>query len=88
MPAVVAGRLAERFAATELTNRERDVLHLMAEGRDNGGIARTLGLTRGTVKGYVHNILEKLGAADRTQALTLAIRRGIVRLDSSSTHLP
>ena len=88
VPAVVAGRLAERFANTELTNRERDVLHLMAEGRDNGGIARTLGLTRGTVKGYVHNILEKLGAADRTQALTLAIRRGIVHLDSSSPHLP
>jgi two-component system NarL family response regulator len=84
VPAVVASRLAERFPGAELTNRERDVLHLMSEGRDNRSIARTLDLTVGTVKGHVHNILEKLGAADRTQAVTFAVRRGIVHLDSSS----
>ena len=87
VPAVVAGRLAERFPGTELTNRERDVLNLIADGRDNRGIAQTLGLTAGTVKGYVHNILEKLGAADRTQAVAFAVRRGIVHLDSSSPGL-
>jgi two-component system NarL family response regulator len=87
VPAVVAGRLAERFPGADLTHRERDVLRLMAEGRDNRSIAQALGLTRGTVKGHVHNILEKLGAADRTQAVTFALRRGIVHLDSCSPHL-
>jgi two-component system NarL family response regulator len=87
VPSVVAGRLAERFPGTELTNRERDVLHLMSEGRDNRGIAQALRLTLGTVKGHVHNILEKLGAADRTQAVTRAVRRGIVHLDSSAGPL-
>ena len=87
VPAVVAGRLAERFPGTELTNRERDVLHLMAEGRDNRGIAQALRLTLGTVKGHVHNILEKLGAADRTQAVMSAVRRGIVHLDSGAGPL-
>jgi len=87
IPAVVAGRLAERLPGAELTNRERDVLHLMADGRDNRGIAQALRLTLGTVKGHVHNILEKLGAADRTQAVTSAVRRGIVHLDSSARPL-
>jgi two-component system NarL family response regulator len=87
VPAVVAGRLAERFPGEELTNRERDVLTLMADGRDNRGIAQALRLTLGTVKCHVHNILEKLGAADRTQAVTFAVRRGMVHLDSSSGPL-
>jgi two-component system NarL family response regulator len=87
VPAVVAGRLAERFPGEELTSRERDVLTLMADGRDNRGIAQALRLTLGTVKCHVHNILEKLGAADRTQAVTFAVRRGMVHLDSSSGPL-
>jgi DNA-binding NarL/FixJ family response regulator len=82
VPRALAERLAERLPGGELTQRERDVLGLMAEGRDNRSIARHLGLTAGTVKGYVHNVLEKLEAADRTAAVALAARRGLVHLDS------
>lgn len=60
-----------------LTSRERSVLILIATGQNNKQIARTLGLTAGTVKGYVSQILEKLGVADRTQAALLAHKEGI-----------
>lgn len=56
-----------------LTPREREVLGWMCRGQDNAGIARGLGLTRGTVKVYVSRILGKLGAADRTQAVLIAL---------------
>lgn len=60
-----------------LTSRERSVLILIAKGQNNKQIARTLGLTAGTVKGYVSQVLEKLGVADRTQAALLAHKEGI-----------
>ena len=60
-----------------LTSRERSVLILLAEGQSNKQIARTLGLTAGTVKGYVSQVLDKLGVADRTQAALLAHKEGI-----------
>jgi DNA-binding NarL/FixJ family response regulator len=56
-----------------LTRREREVLACMCRGRDNAGIAKGLGLTRGTVKVYVSRILGKLGASDRTQAVLIAL---------------
>jgi DNA-binding NarL/FixJ family response regulator len=60
-----------------LTGRESDVLDLIGAGHSNKAIARSLGLSEGTVKGYVSQILSKLGVADRTQAaLTAAARRG------------
>jgi DNA-binding NarL/FixJ family response regulator len=80
IPAEVAMRLAERPPASELTARERDVLRLIVEGRSNKEIAAALGLTEGTVKGYVNTMLAKLGASDRTQAAITALRRGLVRL--------
>lgn len=61
-----------------LTSRERSVLSLLAEGQSNKQIARNLGLTAGTVKGYVSQVLEKLGVADRTQAALLAHKEGII----------
>jgi DNA-binding NarL/FixJ family response regulator len=61
-----------------LTERERDVLKLLAEGNANKEIAAKLGLTVGTVKGYVSIVLSKLEVADRTQATLLAIRHGLV----------
>ncbi len=60
-----------------LTARERSVLALLARGRSNKLIARELGLTEGTVKGYVSQVLDKLGVADRTQAALLAQREGL-----------
>lgn len=61
-----------------LTERERDVLVNLAQGRSNKEIAQHLGLTLGTVKGYVSIVLRKLDVADRTQATLLAIRYGLV----------
>ena len=63
------------------TPRERSVLDLVAEGKSNRQIANRLGLTEGTVKGYVSILLDKLGVQDRTQAALLAVslKRGPVR---------
>lgn len=62
-----------------LTARERSVLAQIAEGRSNKQIARSLQLTEGTVKGYVSQVLDKLGVADRTQAALLAHKEGLLR---------
>lgn len=62
----------------KLTDRERDVLALIAEGKSNKEIGRALDLTEGTVKGYVSAIFEKLNVSDRTQAAMLAHRSGLV----------
>lgn len=64
-----------------LTPREMDVLRLMVEGQTNKQIGDILGVTEGSVKFYVNKILGKLGVADRTQAVTTALRRGIIHLD-------
>ncbi|MBN9501848.1 MAG: hypothetical protein BGO01_09785 [Armatimonadetes bacterium 55-13] len=61
----------------DLTAREVDILKLIAAGRSNKEIANELTLTEGTVKGYVSNILAKLGVQDRTQAALLAVREGL-----------
>jgi NarL family two-component system response regulator LiaR len=60
-----------------LTDRERDVLRLIAKGKSNKAIANTLELSVGTVKGYVSAVLAKLGARDRTQAALIAVRQGM-----------
>ena len=60
-----------------LTDRERDVLRLIARGKSNKAIASTLFLSVGTVKGYVSTILAKLGVHDRTQAALFAVEHGI-----------
>jgi DNA-binding NarL/FixJ family response regulator len=60
-----------------LTDRERSVLKLLAQGQSNKNIGRTLQLTEGTVKGYVSNILAKLKLEDRTQAALLAVKLGL-----------
>jgi len=80
IPTAVAAILAERMHRSELTARELDVLQNIATGLSNKRIADHLGISEGTVKIHVTNILSKLGAADRTEAVTTAIRRGIVRI--------
>jgi NarL family two-component system response regulator LiaR len=61
-----------------LTPRETDVLRLIASGTGNAEIAKSLHIGLGTVKGHIRDILEKLAAADRTQAAVLALRRGLI----------
>lgn len=80
IPAPVAARLAEAGARTALTPREREVLALMAEGMSNKQIAVRLHRTEGTVKIHVKNILAKMAARDRTQAVVRALRRGVLSL--------
>ncbi len=76
----VAARLAARLPRSHLSPRELDVLRLIALGKRNKEIAVTLGLSEGTVKVHVSTILCKLGACDRTEAVTMALQRGIVQL--------
>ena len=64
-----------------LTPREIDVLVLVAKGLGNKEIGDRLGTAAGTVKMHLQNILGKLGASDRTHAVTIALQRGIIRLD-------
>jgi two-component system, NarL family, response regulator len=81
IPPPVAATLAERMHRSELTPRELDVLKAVAGGMSNKRIADRLAITEGTVKIHVTNILSKLAVADRTEAVTAAIRRGILRLE-------
>src|SRR5215467_13720351 len=81
MPPEVAERLSEYFPQVALTPREVEVLGCVARGLANKEIAHKLGTANGTIKMHVQNILEKLGASDRTHAVTIAIERGILHLD-------
>jgi DNA-binding NarL/FixJ family response regulator len=80
VPPEVAEKLSEFFPQIALTPREVEVLSFVAQGLANKDIAERLGTASGTVKMHVQRILEKLGAADRTHAVTIAIRRGILHL--------
>jgi DNA-binding NarL/FixJ family response regulator len=79
---VVLARFSPRTGApassSPLTPREVDVLRLIADGKGNSEIAQTLYIGLGTVKGHIRDILEKLSAADRTQAAVVALRRGLI----------
>jgi two-component system NarL family response regulator len=81
IPAEVAARLADRVSRSQLSTREIEVLRLLVGGRRNREIAQSLDITEGTVKLHVSSILGKLGAADRTEAVTMALQRGIVQLN-------
>jgi DNA-binding NarL/FixJ family response regulator len=81
LPAHLAARLTQRRAAPELSPRELEVLLLIVKGQSNKEIAASLGLAENTIKNHVKMILEKLGAADRTQAATTALQRGILHLE-------
>ena len=80
IPVDIATRLADRIPMSDLTSREMEVLGLIVKGMNNADIAATLGISKGTVKIHVANILSKMGVNDRTQAATSAIQRGIVHL--------
>lgn len=80
IPPEVAAKLAMRMNSPELTRRETEVLHLMAAGQSNLEIGNMLCISEGTVKSHVNSILSKMAVSDRTQAVTLAIKRGLVIL--------
>jgi DNA-binding NarL/FixJ family response regulator len=82
MPQEVAERLSEYFPQVALTPREVEVLGLVAKGMANKEIATKLGTASGTVKMHIQNILAKLGASDRTHAVTIAMERGILHLNA------
>ena len=80
IPPEVAAGLAMHTAEGELTARELEVLHLIANGNANKEIAAQLGVAEDTVKKHVTSILAKLGANDRTHAVTIGLARGIIEL--------
>jgi DNA-binding NarL/FixJ family response regulator len=80
IPPEIAVALAEHAADDELSPREIDVLRLVAAGNANKQIADQLSIGEATVKGHMANILSKLAANDRTHAVTIGLRRGIIEL--------
>ncbi len=81
LPADIALKLAEHGPRVDLTDREKEVLHLMARGLRNKEIGQELGVTEATARTHVENISAKLGVSTRTEAVVLAIQRGFVRVD-------
>jgi DNA-binding NarL/FixJ family response regulator len=80
IPADIAARLAERMGRCALSARELEVLQLLAQGLTNKEIAHSLFISDMTARNHVVSVLAKLNAKDRTEAVTIAIRRGLVRL--------
>jgi DNA-binding NarL/FixJ family response regulator len=80
IPPEIAAELADHAADDELSSREIEVLRLIASGNANKQIADQLSITEETVKSHVSNILSKLGANDRTHAVTIALKRGTIEL--------
>ncbi len=78
IPTPVAEKLAERLSGQELTAREMNVLERIVAGRANKEISTDLSISEATVKTHINSLLGKLGVADRTQAATVAIQRGLV----------
>jgi DNA-binding NarL/FixJ family response regulator len=78
IPAEIATRLAEHLGEESLTDREVEVLQLVCDGSRNREIAESLFISEDTVKVHVSRIMDKLGAKDRTQAVAIAVRRGII----------
>ena len=80
IPPEIAAHLAEHYSDESLTGREVEVLRQIAGGNRNRDIADKLFITEETVKVHIKHIMEKLGATDRTQAVAIGVRRGIIQL--------
>jgi DNA-binding NarL/FixJ family response regulator len=81
IPLGVAARLAQHPERSHLTQRELEVLHLIARGLSNKQAADAIGRTEETVKLHLKNIYAKMGVADRTEAVTVALMRGLIHLE-------
>lgn len=80
LPSVIAQRLASFTPRIDLTRRELDVLEQVAKGMRNKDVASAIGRTEATVKVHMNHIVRKLGVSDRTEAVMVALRRGIIHL--------
>src|SRR5246127_734259 len=80
IPSEIAARLAEHYSDEPLTAREIEILGQLAGGNRNRDIAEKLFITEETVKAHIKHIMEKLGASDRTQAVAIGVRRGIIQI--------
>lgn len=80
IPLVVGAKLADRIEYSTLSERECNVLRLVARGRSNREIAAALNISEGTVKSHLNQILNKLQADDRTQAVVTALKRGFISI--------
>lgn len=79
-PRAIADRLAERMLRATLTERELEVLQMLARGLTNKEIGRALSISGNTVRNHVNSIIDKLEVSDRTEAATVAIHRGIIEM--------
>lgn len=84
IPPAVGAMLAKRLTDRELTRREKDVLRILAAGKSNKEIGVAFDISEATVKVHVTHILEKLKVTGRTEAMNVAVRRGLVSLDSAA----
>jgi DNA-binding NarL/FixJ family response regulator len=80
IPQQIAAQLAEHLSDEALTEREREVLRHVADGGRNRDIAEKLFISEETVKVHIKHVMEKLGARDRTEAVAIGVRRGIIQL--------
>jgi DNA-binding NarL/FixJ family response regulator len=80
VPPAIAAEIAEHLSDEPLSDRELEILSRVAQGRTNKEIARDLAISTGTVNAHMKNILLKLHAHDRTQAVTVALKRGIIEI--------
>jgi DNA-binding NarL/FixJ family response regulator len=78
IPRHIAARLADRMLRADLTGRELQILEMLAQGSTNKQIARALDISDNTVRHHVNNIMDKLQVSDRTEAVAIAIRRGVL----------
>ncbi|MBD1867091.1 response regulator transcription factor [Leptolyngbya sp. FACHB-541] len=81
VPSNIALKLSDRLGATALTQREQQVIQLLVNGKGNADIMSALNISEGTVKFHINNILNKLNVSDRTQAVIVALKRGLARLN-------
>jgi len=81
VPPEVAARLVEHMGEEDLTTRELEVLELIRDGYRNKQVAEQLGIAETTVNFHIKNIVSKLGANDRTHAVTIALRRGLLQVE-------
>lgn len=87
IPAEVAVRLAEHFGGDDPTSRELEVLQLIRDGHRNKQIADRLAIAEATVNYHIKNLVDKLGANDRTHAVAIAIKRGLLQVGSGVDDL-